>query len=148
MHIAQERHRPLHPAFGAGFAKLPQPGDQVAVQTRFDIKGALRIEHPSQALTDDTRFGQRHAVAGHYQPGITIGTARADLVFFDQGHIAALLLQKIRAADPGNPGTDEQYIYFLRHSMSPIFSAQWAGIDAEGRIDYLFWLILYCEKPG
>jgi len=36
-------------------------------------------------------------------------------------------LQKIRAADPGNPGTDEQYIYFLRHNMSPIFRCPMGG---------------------
>ena len=118
VHIAQQRHSLPHPPHGAGLAELPQPSHKVEIPAPFDVEGAVRVEHPAQALGDDPRLGQRYAVAGHNQPGVSIRTPRADHILFDHSNLAALFLEKVRRTDTDDSAADDQHIYLLRHSQA------------------------------
>ena len=84
----------------------------------FDIKRAFGIEHPFQALGNDTGGGQRDAVAGYDQAGVAMGASRADVTFINNGHIFTALIEVKGTANTDGAGTDDQGFRFSIHCIS------------------------------
>src|SRR5258708_9489325 len=71
-------------------------------------------------MAEDTRRSQRNRVTGHDQSGVTVGTARPNLIAFENGNRVALRGKVIRRADTDHAATDNENIFTLIHVNCPI----------------------------
>jgi hypothetical protein len=104
--LTQDRERAIHVPRGARRAELPQPLDQVAIETRPDVERALGIEHPPEGLGDDAGRRERDAMTRHHEAGVAVRGAGANVGLLEERDGAAAFGEIERGADTDHPATD------------------------------------------
>ena len=85
--IAQQWNGTQHLAPVAAAPEAPQPCHQLAIQSRLDVKGTARVEHPLQGFSYHTGGGERNTMAGDDESCVAEGGSRADLPFLHESYI-------------------------------------------------------------
>ncbi len=94
---------------------MPQPGDQLSIQTWFDVKRASGLEHPLEPLKKYTGCRQGYTVAWNDKPGIAIGASGADIIFIHHQDIFAQLVELMGAANSDSAAADYQRVRLPDH---------------------------------
>ena len=114
--LTQNGNAALHVTPIAGAAKLPQPGEQIRLKTGLDVKRAGRVEHPLEPLGYNPGGRQRYAVAGNNKTGIAVGTAGADVVFFNHRNLSAQFIKIMAAADADGAAANYKCLGLMVHN--------------------------------
>src|SRR5699024_10055679 len=88
-HVSQYRSRCLYTLWSRSLFEFPHPANQIFIKTRFNVKWAFCLKHPSQALADNAGRRKGNNMPGCNQTGIPVGTIIFAVSFFTDRHIGS-----------------------------------------------------------